>query len=1158
MSNPLAAIVCYSCGAKFSARVKSCTRCGSPMSELDLVPGDVIDGRYEIVSLLGIGGMGEVFKVLHGDLQAFRTIKVMRKDLLTDEANRQRFLREARLATRVQHPNVAILHDFSRLADGSYYMVSEFIDGITLRQWLDHYVRFRPEEAIEIALQVLQGLEQCHRAGLLHRDISAVNIMVAAAPIDDAVTAKIIDMGIAKVVAGEQPAGEGTRDGTRVGLFIGNPRYASPEQWGALGDDEKLDGRADLYCLGVVLYEMIAGKPPFSSKTAQGYAPKHLAETPPPFSRSAPGVNVPPELEAVVMKALQKRRNDRWSSAREFARALEPIRNEECMSAMRLRLEAFSRRRSGGEAGDTAPTPGVSATVTGERSGLAPSGPVLPTTPVALPEPLEVREAKAWDAALAANNREGWQRYLDEFGDSQRAVEAEQFRDEALDFERSSSAGLTELRHFLEGWPDGLHAEEARGLLANAERAAMADFERARDAAALTAFLRDHPDSALRERAERRREEYLAFDRASAADTVEAWRGFLAAWPAGERSDESMRRLEAAMERADEIAFTAALSAGSYSAFAAYVESFPSGSRAAEARAAMADLQAFARAEKSGTPAALRKYLQEHRGGRGAREAQELLLALESAARQSALSGGEAECASYLAAFPETPAAASIAERQQSLREQRACDDALANGGDAALAAFIAAYPTSPRTAALRATLEERRARALAEEDGRRVVDARAAAAAGDFRAAEAHAARIGDEELREQTRVMIAEAIDAADWTTAEAAGTANAFTAYLRKHGTGRWAEAARARLDDLAQLDSIPRLEKAKKVEELEALAAKGRNEVAESARAAATRLRTAERNAREAEERAWAAAIAEGTEAAWDRYLRDHRGSPRAAAAKTAAEEASAYAAALRRDRIADWKKFLSRHAAGAHAAAAESRLRALEEEQEERARGAAAEKTREIERARAADEEKARESERARIAAAEKAQEMERTRALAAEKAQETERARIAAPEKTREIERARTQAAEKAQEAARTRETVTEVPKTEAYRRRSRALIAAAAVVVLLAVLAYVGWQQLGPATPAVVPTGNLVVDARPWAEILSIRDASGKEWMRQPGETTPLLLNLPAGTYDVQLRGPNARVQSLKAEITPAATSPVSFVFQQVDVDAYLKAAGW
>jgi hypothetical protein len=85
MSNPLASIVCHSCGAKFSARVKSCTRCGSPMSELDLAPGDVIDGRYEIVSLLGIGGMGEVFKVLHGDLQAFRTIKVMRKELLTDE-----------------------------------------------------------------------------------------------------------------------------------------------------------------------------------------------------------------------------------------------------------------------------------------------------------------------------------------------------------------------------------------------------------------------------------------------------------------------------------------------------------------------------------------------------------------------------------------------------------------------------------------------------------------------------------------------------------------------------------------------------------------------------------------------------------------------------------------------------------------------------------------------------------------------------------------------------------------------------------------------------------------------------------------------------------------------------------------------------------------
>ena len=131
--------------------------------------GALLDGKYEIVSLLGAGGMGEVYQARHTHLNTLRCIKVMRPSLAGDEAFRSRFLREARLATRVQHPNVAITHDFSLGDSGVSYLVSEYIDGTTLRQWSRQHGRFAPDMAAEISVQVLSGLHEIHRQGLVHR-----------------------------------------------------------------------------------------------------------------------------------------------------------------------------------------------------------------------------------------------------------------------------------------------------------------------------------------------------------------------------------------------------------------------------------------------------------------------------------------------------------------------------------------------------------------------------------------------------------------------------------------------------------------------------------------------------------------------------------------------------------------------------------------------------------------------------------------------------------------------------------------------------------------------------------------------------------------------------------------------------------------------------
>jgi len=273
-----------------------------------LQPGQLIDDKYEILTLLGAGGMGEVYKVRHIHLNAFRCIKVMKAGLLSDDSFRQRFLREARLATQIHHPNIAIVHDFSVLPGGTTYMVTEFIEGSTLRQWSTAHGRFPLALATEVVTQVLAGLEHIHRRGLLHRDISADNIMITY-DADEKLLAKIIDLGVAKDVSA-------ATDMTQSGMLIGNPKYMSPEQLGQLPDDEQLDGRADLYCLGVVLYEMLVGVPPFESKTPHGYLMKHLTQAPPAFRELNPELSLPDGVEAAVVKALQKDRRNRYATAR--------------------------------------------------------------------------------------------------------------------------------------------------------------------------------------------------------------------------------------------------------------------------------------------------------------------------------------------------------------------------------------------------------------------------------------------------------------------------------------------------------------------------------------------------------------------------------------------------------------------------------------------------------------------------------------------------------------------------------------------------------------------------------------------------------------------------------------------------------------------------
>src|SRR5262249_5357914 len=188
---------CPRCGASLPVEAKFCSSCGYRAARLGA--GQTLDGKYEIIEKIGEGGMGEVYKSRHIHRDEIRIIKVTKPDPLGEGPEPRRFQEEARIATLVRHPNVAALYDFSRLPDGSYYMVWEFIDGITLEEWLRRNGPLPARRALDVSAQVLAGLGQIHAQGIVHRDLSPDNIMLRETR--EGLVAKIIDLGIAKRVA---------------------------------------------------------------------------------------------------------------------------------------------------------------------------------------------------------------------------------------------------------------------------------------------------------------------------------------------------------------------------------------------------------------------------------------------------------------------------------------------------------------------------------------------------------------------------------------------------------------------------------------------------------------------------------------------------------------------------------------------------------------------------------------------------------------------------------------------------------------------------------------------------------------------------------------------------------------------------------------------
>lgn len=267
--------------------------------------------EYEIVELIGHGGMGAVYKARHLYLNKIRAIKVINTVLAEESKYVERFVREARILSELNHPNLVRLFEFGTLEDGNFFMVMEFVNGESIRDKLQRNTKLPIEQAIHITVEAASGLHSAHELGIIHRDISPDNILLVRDSHGNEMT-KVIDFGIAK------PLMEESRF-TATNIFIGKPQYCSPEQSGVNMEITGIDCRSDIYSLAVTFYQMISGQLPFSSATPQGYLLKHATEPPQPISSHfAPG-EISADLERVIGTALNKKPGDRFSTMKEFA-----------------------------------------------------------------------------------------------------------------------------------------------------------------------------------------------------------------------------------------------------------------------------------------------------------------------------------------------------------------------------------------------------------------------------------------------------------------------------------------------------------------------------------------------------------------------------------------------------------------------------------------------------------------------------------------------------------------------------------------------------------------------------------------------------------------------------------------------------------------------
>jgi len=312
---------CPECTATFPDDYAVCPKDGAPLQETTLWQiGTVVRGKYRILARIGEGGMAIVYKAHHELLDELRALKVIKPDLARDAEFMGRFKNEAIMARKLNHPHAVHVDDLDIAEDGLPFIAMELVVGDTLKTLIQSTGPLPASLVLDVASQVCEALDAAHKLGLVHRDVKPENIVLIAQRAGPPV-AKILDFGISRL----REETSGFKGLTQTGMVIGTPEYMSPEQ--ALGRrGQEIDGRSDLYSLGIVMYKMLTGELPFQAETTVEMMLQHLQTPPQAPHHLKPDLAIPEAVSAIVMKALEKNRDRRYATGAEMAAAIKKAR----------------------------------------------------------------------------------------------------------------------------------------------------------------------------------------------------------------------------------------------------------------------------------------------------------------------------------------------------------------------------------------------------------------------------------------------------------------------------------------------------------------------------------------------------------------------------------------------------------------------------------------------------------------------------------------------------------------------------------------------------------------------------------------------------------------------------------------------------------------
>lgn len=293
--------------------------------------------QYQLIGKVSEGGMGTIYKVRNRYTGAHFAVKVLRQECADDDEMRQRFIREAKAASQLKHPNICQVHDFGISRDVPYLLM-DWIDGISLERKLRRDGPLHYLEATNVFQQIASALSVAHQHMVVHRDLKPENVMLTRQSSDGRTGVQIVDFGIAKLLTSEGDDVTKSQGLTRSGVVLGTPLYMSPEQ--ALG--KKVDQRSDIYSFGCLMYSSLCGAPPFVGETFVETANKHISEQPPPMSKD---LKIPSDLKMIMLRAMEKKPEDRYQSIEEIGHDLKKLSKGVAIDRVTLGSERLKTRK---------------------------------------------------------------------------------------------------------------------------------------------------------------------------------------------------------------------------------------------------------------------------------------------------------------------------------------------------------------------------------------------------------------------------------------------------------------------------------------------------------------------------------------------------------------------------------------------------------------------------------------------------------------------------------------------------------------------------------------------------------------------------------------------------------------------------------------------